>query len=99
MHFIIICRDGPEAPALRQQHLQEHLAFVESNIERIMVAGPLADAEGNFTGSVYVVATASAAAAEEFIASDPYDVAGVWQQVEIKAFEPVAGQWVGGVTW
>ncbi len=99
MHFAIICRDGPDAPTLRQQHLQAHLHFVESNIERIMVAGPLPDPAGAYQGSMYIIEAPSAAAAEEFIAADPYDVAGVWKQVDVEAFNPVAGGWVGGITW
>jgi uncharacterized protein YciI len=37
--------------------------------------------------------------ARTLIEADPYFRAGVWADIEIRAFGAVAGDWVGGKTW
>ncbi|MCR9181171.1 MAG: YciI family protein [Erythrobacteraceae bacterium] len=97
--YTIIAKDKPGAGAIRTAMLREHLAHVEAQIDRLAVAGPLKDEEGNFTGSLLVVKAASEADARAMLEQDPYFQAGVWSHVEIHAFSAVAGDWVGGKTW
>lgn len=100
MPFTIIGRDAPGSESLRREHLEAHLAHVERVIDRILVAGPLRDpATGATTGSLLVVDVPDAAAARDFMESDPYYAAGVWSTLEIESFAGVAGTWVGGLAW
>ena len=78
---------------------KSHFAHITKHIEDILIAGPLKDEAGEFTGSMLVVKAKDEAAAEALFKADPYFAAGVWSRWEIKDFLPAAGQWVGGKTW
>lgn len=97
--YAIITRDNPSAIAIRKEKLAEHLAHVETCLDRIAIAGPLRDEAGAFVGSLLVVKAASEAEARAFIEQDPYYHAGIWSSIEISAFAAAAGEWVGGKTW
>ena len=99
MHFAIHLLDRPNSAEPRAKFLNEHLAFVEANLERIQVAGPLRDETGQTQGSLYVVAAADQADALNFVSSDPYFDAGVWSNPVVHEFMGVAGDWVGGKNW
>ncbi|WP_228242460.1 YciI family protein [Porphyrobacter sp. GA68] len=92
------CHDGPDGVVLRERHLAAHLAYVEANIGRYAVAGPLRTG-GAVTGSLLVVMADSASRARRFLECDPYFKAGIWARMDIRAFAAVAGQWVGGAAW
>ena len=52
MAWLVLCRDIPDSGALRRRHLKRHLAYIESVMDRVAVAGPLAEtADGDFAGS------------------------------------------------
>lgn len=97
----VICTDGPgpDAARLRAERLADHLAHVEAILDRILVAGPLSDAEGRTCGSLLILEVASIAEARRLMAADPYSVPGIWDSVTFQEFRAVAGAWVGGATW
>ena len=97
--YAIIARDKPGAAATRMEKLKAHLAHVEAGLDRLAVAGPLRDEEGNFTGSLLVVKAESEAEARALLEADPYYKAQIWSDVEIRAFNAAAGDWVGGKAW
>jgi uncharacterized protein len=97
--FAAYCRDDSDTAALRQQHLAAHLAHVERVMGQIMLAGPLKDEEGSVVGSLIVVAAGTAEEARLLIEQDPYHQAGIWKDVRIERFLPVAGTLVGGRNW
>jgi uncharacterized protein YciI len=102
MPFIAICHDQPgDAPtALRKKHLKAHFDYIESILDRILVAGPFgSDAPGNCNASVLVYAVATHAEAEGLLHNDPYFKAGIYGEVRIKPFHPAAGNWIGGTVW
>jgi uncharacterized protein len=96
--FTIIAEDGANSVTLRAKHLDAHLAHVEANLARYAVAGPLRGANGVITGSLLIVKADSIASARAFLETDPYFVANVWRSIDIRAFNAVAGDWVGGKT-
>lgn len=98
-YYAIITRDKPGAAATRMEKLKEHLAHIETALERLAVAGPLRDEAGGFTGSLLVVKADSAAEARALLEADPYFRADIWSDIEIRAFNAAAGDWVGGKTW
>lgn len=97
--YTIITKDKPGATATRMEKLKEHLAHVETNLDRLAVAGPLRDEDGYFTGSLLVVKADSEADARALLETDPYYKADIWSDIEIRAFNAAAGEWVGGKTW
>ena len=100
MAWLVLCRDAPDSGALRRRHLQRHLAYIESVMDRIAVAGPLAErTDGDFSGSCFIYLTDDRSAAESLLRDDPYFEAGLYREVEFHAFRAVAGAWVGGATW
>ena len=100
MAWLVICRDAPDSAALRRDHLRAHLAYIEKIMERISVAGPLfADAAGAMNGSCFIYGTDDPEEARRLLRNDPYYLAGVYEHVEMRAFRPVAGDWVGGAAW
>lgn len=100
MLYAVIGRDGPDAPRLRREHLQAHLDWVVTVMERIRVAGPLRDAPGGEPRmSLYVLEAADESAARDFLEGDPYFRQGVWERVDVMALDAAAGTWVGGARW
>ncbi len=99
MPFVIIGRDAPGSEAPRREHLQRHLEFVERVVDRILVAGPIADPAGGSWGSLYVLDVPDEEAARALLAADPYFAAGVWSEITVKPFVGAAGAWVGGLAW
>ena len=97
--YAIIARDRPGAAPIRTEKLKQHLAHVEGHLDRLAVAGPLRDEAGAFTGSLLIVRAESAADARALLEADPYFQAGIWNDIDIRAFGAVAGDWVGGKTW
>lgn len=99
MIFAVINRDAPGSGPLREAHLAEHLAHVEATMERYRIAGPLKGPDGATNGSLVILEATDEAQARAFVEADPYYCAGVWAQIEIVPFLPVAGEWVGGAAW
>jgi|DewCreStandDraft_4_1066084.scaffolds.fasta_scaffold440065_1 uncharacterized protein YciI len=100
MLFIVIATDGPESAERRRTHLDAHLAWVLTVMDRLRVAGPARDAPGGPPCmSVYILEAADEADARALVARDPYFRAGVWQSLEFRHFSAAAGTWVGGAAW
>ena len=96
--YAVISHDAPDAERLRAEHLQAHLAYAETVIDRIAVGGPLRD-DDRYFGSLIVLEVDSEAEARAILEADPYHQAGVWAETEIRPFRAVIGDWVGGKTW
>ena len=98
--WLVICRDVADSGDLRRRLLKRHLAYIESVMDRIAVAGPLsATVGGKYSGSCFVYRTDDRTAAEALLHDDPYYEAGLYETVEFRAFRPVAGTWIGGAAW
>lgn len=97
---VAICRDGPNGPIGRAAATKDHLAYIETVLGELNIAGPLYDAAGKqMIGSVYSLRTTSLQRARELIENDPYFRAGVFATVEYFPHLPAAGQYIGGKIW
>ncbi|MEO9461098.1 MAG: YciI family protein [Marinomonas sp.] len=96
--YAFYCRDGENGAVLREKFLAQHLAHVESAIDKIAVAGPLKQGDDT-VGSLLVVKAENEENARTILEADPYFDAGVWQSITVDKFLGVAGDWVGGATW
>lgn len=89
MLFAIIAEDKPGALELRLATRPTHLDYLDGQVEMLVQAGPVLDAEGKPCGSVLIVEAADQAAAEAFAAADPYAQAGLFARVSIRPFRQV----------
>ena len=96
--FAFLCRDGANGTSLREKLLSDHLAYIETVIEKIAVAGPLKE-DGDTVGSLLIIKAETEAEARVTFEGDPYFTAGVWDEVKVDHFLGVAGDWVGGAAW
>jgi len=102
MPYIAICRDdaGKDTESLRRSAKQQHFDYIESILEHLLVAGPLPrEQDGAHRASLFVYAVDSEPAARELLEADPYYKAGIYADVELQAFLPAAGSWIGGKIW
>ncbi len=83
--YIYQGRDSERGLELRKQHRESHLAHISILDEagRIRFAGPLIDAQQNPCGSLIVLEAESLEAAREIAESDPYQVEGIFGQLEV----------------
>jgi uncharacterized protein YciI len=97
---LVLARDVADSGPRRASANAQHMAYIETIVERILVAGPKYDADGiQIVGSVYVLAVQDEAEARALIEGDPFHAAGVWASVEYFPFLPAAGDWIKGVIW
>ncbi len=98
--YVVVCRDGPGGAAARAGATQAHLAYIETVLGDLSVAGPLFDESGkNTVGSLYMLHTRSLARAREIIENDPFFKAGAFASVEYFPHLPAAGRYIGGTIW
>ena len=85
MFYALICTDKPESLAIRNAHRPEHLAYLESLGESLVLAGPFTAEDGEtMNGSLIVVEAASLGAARKIAAGDPFAKAGLFASVDIR---------------
>jgi uncharacterized protein YciI len=93
------CLDkNPAKQELRSQHLAAHLAWVDTQMAHICVAGPLRH-NGVIIGSMYVLEAQDIEQAQGILHSDPYYLADIWLSIDLYEFNAYAGGWVGGKNW
>ncbi|PQA88058.1 YciI family protein [Hyphococcus luteus] len=87
--FILLCRDKPDSVALRMETRTEHLKYADSFGERLMLAGPMLNENGDPVGSLIIVEAKDEQAAREIADNDPYAKAGLFASVDIIPFKTV----------
>jgi uncharacterized protein YciI len=90
MNFVLYCVDKAGHGHVRTENRPAHVDYLKSNLDRLMLAGPMTSDDGTtMLGSVLIIEAADRAAAEAFGAGDPYAKAGLFESVTIKAFKKV----------
>lgn len=88
MPFIVIIHDNPANEHLRSQAEQAHYAWLDANEEKILMRGGMKREDDTaFMGGVLILDVATRAAAEKFVADDPYAKVGLHQSVTIRPFQ------------
>ena len=84
MPYLIDATDRPDGAELRAAHRTAHLAFLEASLPLLVAAGAKLSDDGTTAwGSAYIVDVEDRAAAEAFIAADPFAKAGLFAAVAI----------------
>jgi len=96
MIFVITAHDKPDSVDLRMETRPAHVEYIKSAGDRLKVAGPILSSgeDPKPIGSYVVIDAASEAAVKLFADNDPYQQVGLFQNVEIKPWNPVIGSWV-----
>ncbi len=97
MLYAIIASDRPDSLQARVQARPAHLARLSAlqDAGRLVLAGPHPaidspdPGDAGFTGSLIVAEFFDLAAAEAWAAADPYQQAGVYQEIRVKPFKQV----------
>ena len=94
MLYALICTDDPEnGLENRKKARREHLEYLKSLGDRMVMAGPFVTEDGKQpTGSLIILETASRDEAEEISRNDPYARAGVFSRVEIRPWNWLFGR-------
>ncbi|MDO9490131.1 MAG: YciI family protein [Sphingomonadaceae bacterium] len=88
-HFAIHCIDKPDSLDLRLATRAEHLAHLQPINDRILVAGPLLDMDGQPIGSLLIIDFDERKDAVAFAAADPYALVGLFASVAVTAYRKV----------
>ena len=100
--WLVKCTDrtGDDVAVLREQHMADHLAHIESIVDHIVMAGPLKDPSGeHVVGSLLAYRTDDLEQAKSWLNGDPYAHCGIWEGVEWSRLVLAAGSVAGDVTW
>ena len=85
MAFLIETFDKPESYALRLEHRNEHLKYLDENVNLLLACGAkLSDDGTTASGGIYLVDVDSRQSAQHFIEDDPFYKAGLFSDVKIK---------------
>lgn len=98
MIFVFTLLDRADAGDLRQRVRPAHKAYLAAVADRIAFAGPLlADDGSTMTGSLLAIDFASREAALAWLADEPFTLAGLYAQRDVKAFQNLWPQRAGFV--
>jgi len=96
MLFAFHLVDRADAGDLRTRARPEHKAYLAQVADRIAFAGPLLSDDGQtMLGSLLVIDFADRAAALDWLAREPFTVAGLYAQAQIHAFQSLWPQRAG----
>ena len=98
--FLFVCKDGPDAPRLREVHLEGHVRHVEDHWQSYVTAGPLkAPGSPSIHGSALIVKADDVDAAWAIMEGDPYFTSGLFATVEVHDMTMSIGIYPGGKIW
>ncbi len=98
--FLVLAYDGPGSETPRDAKLEDHLEYVERNVDRYLVCGPLRKpGEEPLIGSFFLVSADSAEEARALVSGDPYVKSGMYAEIQVHEATPAGGSFMGGVIW
>jgi uncharacterized protein YciI len=90
MLVCLMARDKAGALNVRMENRSAHVDYLKST-DHVHLAGPLIDANGDMCGSMIVLDVPDMAAAENWVANDPYGKAGLFESVTLTEWKKVIG--------
>jgi uncharacterized protein len=85
MLYALICTDKQDSLGIRKANRPEHVEYLQSLDDRLVLAGPFTESDGEtMNGSLIVIEAASLQAAKEIAAGDPFAKAGLFASVEVR---------------
>ena len=93
--FVIVARDKPNSLDLRMETRPAHVEHLKCLGLRLKVAGPTLDANGDPDGSLVIMEADDIATAQSFADADPYAGVGLFETVDVRAWNAPLGVWSG----
>ena len=90
MLYAVHYLDRADAGDIRQQHREAHIAYRKGLGDALQLAGPLLSEEGKPVGSLVLLEAGSRPEADSIARSDPYAVAGLFDQVLVHGYKIMA---------
>ena len=92
MLFALICTDKPNSTAVRMEARPRHLAYIQSRMKDVKIAGPFVSEDGEtMMGSMLILDLPDIEAARAFATADPYAQAGLFSNVDIRPWKWTLG--------
>ena len=88
MLVALIAKDKPNHLEVRTTNRQAHVDYLKSS-DQISQAGPLLSQHGQMTGALIILDVGNMEEAKDWAAHDPYTKAGLFQSVELIAWNKV----------
>lgn len=89
MQFVLTAYDGQNMLAKRMEVRPDHLVNLSKISGKVLCAGGLLDEEGKMKGSLMVMEFESRDAFDEYLKSEPYIQAHVWEKVTVEVMNVV----------
>lgn len=89
MPYSIICHDKPNHLVVRKKNRDDHLKYLETFKNKILLAGPILNKKGLPIGTVIILDLNSETEVKQFIKNDPYKIAGLFKKTEVLNFKKV----------
>ncbi|MBT4888400.1 MAG: YciI family protein [Rhodospirillales bacterium] len=90
MLYAIICHDKNGASSVRAENRPDHLDYLKGFADRAHAVGPMLSDDGaDMVGSLLIMNFDSMDDAASFAEGDPYNKAGLFDSVTIKAWKQV----------
>ncbi len=84
MPYFVEVRDRPGSEHIRAKVLDQHLEYLDANLQFLLAAGGLLDDAGSVArGGFYILDVDERAKAEEFVAQDPFTKVGLFEIVQV----------------
>lgn len=84
MHFVVTCIDKPDHAQLRMDTRSAHIDYLSQFEQHVVMAGPLlSDDESAMVGSMLIIDMPDRQQLDQFLANDPYQQAGLFDQVTV----------------
>lgn len=87
MLFALVAHDRPNSVARRMELRPDHLEYLKSLGDTLVVAGPFLADNGDMVGSIVVVEAATLDAARAIFARDPFSVGHLFDSITIKPWK------------
>jgi uncharacterized protein len=95
MLFVIHALDKTGEMPMRAKHYRDHRIHLDRaedyNVDVITAGTLLADDGETPCGSIFVIDAGGREAVERFVRSDPYNLDGVWERVDIHGYSKKRG--------
>ena len=88
MLIALIAKDKKDHLDVRKRNRDKHLAYLSAT-GVVIQAGPFLDDEGQMCGSLLILDVSTMEAAQAWVADDPYTHAGLFETVELIAWNKV----------
>ena len=87
MPYMIMTRDKPGKEEVRAAYRAAHYAFLRSRQNMLIASGGLQDDAGQFNGGLMVIDVETREEAEEFLRTDPFHEAGLFEDVTVSRWK------------